>query len=320
MIAFPQLAILCFWELTQNDSGAEIALAIITIVAILSLLIWASVKIIRMARNAQKLGLTPVKKLYADPKTFNKWGFLYVQYNGKKSYSFFTIVLVYVLIKCLFVAFAQGSGVVQAFAFVVIEIAMLVIVCVRTPYLDKKTDAWNIAILAVGVLNAILLIFFTGITKVPGIAIGVMGVLVFVINAIFALVLLILLLVASFSAILRKNPDRLYPVITDDRGSFIKSRTSVDEIKALGTTARQDGHNSSRGSFTERGVGYDRSSASALSNEKAGVQSYTYNRADSHSPSPLRDGDEEIGYHSPNQRGDHNGVVHDWSKQGVGYS
>jgi len=72
---------------------------------------------------------------------------------------------------------------------------------------------------------------------------GVMGVIFFVMNAAFALVLLILVLVSSVYALVSKNPDVRYQPMRDDRGSFIKSSshmTGSTELDALGATARGD--------------------------------------------------------------------------------
>ena len=58
-------------------------------------------------------------------------------------------------------------------------------------------------------------------------------------NAIFALILILLLLVATGYAIFSKNPDVRYQPMRDDRGSFIKSQTNLNtELDALGATAR----------------------------------------------------------------------------------
>lgn len=66
-----------------------------------------------------------------------------------------------------------------------------------------------------------------------------MGVIFFVLNAAFALILLIMLLVASGYALFSKNPDVRYQPMRDDRGSFIKSQTNLTtELDALGATAR----------------------------------------------------------------------------------
>ena len=74
-----------------------------------------------------------------------------------------------------------------------------------------------------------------------GLVTGVMGVIYFVINAAYALVLLLLVFVASCIAIFSKNPDTRYQPMRDDRASFIKSQTTLNnELDALGATARGD--------------------------------------------------------------------------------
>jgi hypothetical protein len=70
-----------------------------------------------------------------------------------------------------------------------------------------------------------------------------MGVLFFVVNCVFALVILLMVMWASVWALLSKNPDTRYQPMRDDRGSFIKSQTNLGttELDALGATARGDG-------------------------------------------------------------------------------
>ena len=63
----------------------------------------------------------------------------------------------------------------------------------------------------------------------------------FFFNAIFALILIIMLIVSSVFAIVYKNPDTRYQPMRDDRGSFIKSQSNLNtELDALGATARGD--------------------------------------------------------------------------------
>jgi hypothetical protein len=68
-----------------------------------------------------------------------------------------------------------------------------------------------------------------------------MGVVFVLYNAVFILVLIIMVLVSAVYAILSKNPDLRYEPMRDDRGSFIRSQTQLDvnkELDALGATAR----------------------------------------------------------------------------------
>ncbi|KIW00120.1 uncharacterized protein PV09_08302 [Verruconis gallopava] len=242
LIGFPQMVVLCFWELTKRDSAAEVVLAICTIITMLVILGWAAVKVWRIAQRSIKMHKNPAYILYSDPKALNKWGFLYVQFKATMYY-FIIVVLGYILIKGMFVAFGQSSAVAQAVGILILDIALLIAVSVMRPYMDKKTNAFNISIAAINFFNALLLLFFSQVFNLPALAIGVMGVLFFVVNCVFAIVILLMVIWASVWALVSKNPDTRYQPMRDDRGSFIKSQTNLGttELDALGATARGDG-------------------------------------------------------------------------------
>lgn len=166
LIGFPQMVVLCFWEFTRNDSSAEMVLAVFTIFTMLAILAWASSKVIRLARRSIAMHKNPAYILYSDPVSLNKWGFLYVQFKAT-AYYFIVPVLVYILIKGLFVALAQGNGTVQAIALVIIEACFLILVCVMRPYMDKKTNAFNISIAVINFISSIFLLVFTRIFDQP---------------------------------------------------------------------------------------------------------------------------------------------------------
>ena len=166
LIGFPQMVVLCFWEFTRNDSSAEMVLAVFTIFTMLAILAWASSKVIRLARRSIAMHKNPAYILYSDPVSLNKWGFLYVQFKAT-AYYFVVPILVYILIKGLFVALAQGNGTVQAIALVIIEACFLILVCVMRPYMDKKTNAFNISIAVINFISSIFLLVFTRIFDQP---------------------------------------------------------------------------------------------------------------------------------------------------------
>ncbi|KAH0033706.1 TRP-domain-containing protein, partial [Aureobasidium melanogenum] len=251
LIGFPQMVVLCFWEFTKRDSAAEVVLAVFTVFTMIGILAWASSKVIRLARRSVSMHKNPAYILYSDPVSLNKWGFLYVQFKAT-AYYFIVPVLAYLLLKGMFVAFGQDNGTLQAIAFLIIEAVFFIIVCVLTPYMDKKTNAFNIAICFFNFLNSIFLLFFTGIFSLPGLVNGVMGILFFIFNAVFSLILLISIIVASAFAIFSKNPDTRYQPMRDDRGSFIKSQTQLNtELDALGATARGEGKTGWKGARIE---------------------------------------------------------------------
>lgn len=166
LIGFPQMVVLCFWEFTQRDSGAEVVLAVFTIFTMLLILAWAASKVIRLARRSIAMHKNPAYILYSDPVSLNKWGFLYVQFKAT-AYYFIVVVLLYLLIKGMFIGLAQSSGTLQAIALVIIETAFLVTVCVLRPYMDKKINAFNIAICVINFVSAWFLLVFTGIFGQP---------------------------------------------------------------------------------------------------------------------------------------------------------
>jgi hypothetical protein len=108
----------------------------------------------------------PAYILYSDPACLNKWGFLYVQYRAT-AYYFVIPVLGYLLLKGIFIAFGQKAQVVQAVAFLIIEAAFLVAVSVIRPWMDKRTNIFNISIAACNFLNAIFLLVFSNVFNQP---------------------------------------------------------------------------------------------------------------------------------------------------------
>ncbi|KAI1978015.1 putative flavin carrier protein 3 [Ophidiomyces ophidiicola] len=241
LIGFPQMCILCLWEMMHKDSPAEVVLAVVMVLAVVASLAWAAWKVIRLAKKSVLMHKNPAYILYSDPSALNKWGFLYIQYRAT-AYYFVVPVLVYLFVKAMFIALAQNAPRVQAFGLFFIELAMLIGVSVFRPWMDKKTNIFNISIAAVNFFNVLLLLFFTEIFRQPGLVTGVMGVVFFITNVAFALILLILVLIASIYAVVSKNPDTRYQPMRDDRGSFIKSQTQLTtELDALGATARGEG-------------------------------------------------------------------------------
>ncbi|TPX15692.1 uncharacterized protein E0L32_000026 [Thyridium curvatum] len=242
LIGFPQMTILCLWEFTQVDSAAEVVLAVFFFFGLLVTLGWAAFKVIRIARRSVAMHRNPAYILFSDPQALNKWGFLYVQFRAS-AYYFIVPFLGYLLIKGIFVACAQHNGTVQAIAFVLIEAAALIAASVLRPWMDKSTNSFNIAICVINFLNAIFLLIFSDVFNQPPLVTGVVGVVLWIANAIFALVLLIMLIVTTVIVFFRKNPDARYQFMADDRASFMKSQTGLTtttELDALAATARGD--------------------------------------------------------------------------------
>ncbi|KAI1501501.1 hypothetical protein F5X99DRAFT_201720 [Biscogniauxia marginata] len=242
LIGYPQMSILCLWEFTQVDSPAEVVLAVFFIAGMTITLGWAASKVIRIARRSVAMHRNPAYILFSDPQALNKWGFLYVQFRAS-AYYFVIPALGYTLVKSMFIAFAQGSGTAQAIGFLLIEAIALIAASVLRPWMDKSTNSFNIAICAVNFINAIFLLIFSDVFSQPPLVNGVIGLILFFLNAIFATILLIMVIISTALVFYRKNPDGRYQFMADDRTSFMKSQsqlTGTTELDALAATARGD--------------------------------------------------------------------------------
>lgn len=166
LIGYSQMCILCLWELTVRDSAAEVVLALFYFVAMTGALVWAAFKVIRIAKRSVSLHKNPAYILYSDPTALNKWGFLYVQYRATAYYFVFP-QLGYILVKALFIAFAQGAPVAQAIGLLIIEASWLIGVSILRPWMDKKTNTFNISIAVINFLNAIFLLIFSNVFNQP---------------------------------------------------------------------------------------------------------------------------------------------------------
>ncbi|KAI1437777.1 hypothetical protein GGR50DRAFT_691802 [Xylaria sp. CBS 124048] len=242
IIGYPQMTILCLWELTQVDSAAEVVLAIFFLLGMTATLGFAALKVIRLARRSVAMHRNPAYILFSDPHALNKWGFLYVQFRAS-AYYFVIPVLGYTFVKSLFIAFAQNSGTAQAIGLLLIEIAALIAASVLRPWMDKSTNSFNIAICAVNFVNSIFILIFSDVFDQPPIVNGGVGLVLFFLNAIFATVLLLMVILSTAMVFYRKNPDGRYQFMADDRTSFMKSQsqlTGTTELDALAATARGD--------------------------------------------------------------------------------
>jgi Transient receptor potential (TRP) ion channel/ML-like domain len=166
LIGWAQMSTICFWELVERDSAAEVVLAVVMWLSMAVVLGWAAFKVITLARRSIAMHKNPAYILYSDPTCLNKWGFLYVQYRAT-AYYFVIPVLGYLLLKGLFIAFGQNAEVAQAVAFLIIEAAFLVAVSVIRPWMDKRTNIFNISIAACNFLNAVFLLVFSNVFNQP---------------------------------------------------------------------------------------------------------------------------------------------------------
>lgn len=243
IIAFPQVSILSIWEFTQRDSPAVVVVAVAILIVIFGLLLYGVVKVILRGRESIRLYKTPAYLLYGDLEFLNRYGFLYVQFKADM-YWWLMPLLCYSFFRSLFVAVLQNNGKPQAFIIFFIELAYFISICWIRPYMDKRTNAFNIVIHLVNFLNSLFFLFFSNVFNQPPIVSSILAIVLFIVNAVFALFLLIFTVVTCVLALVHRNPDARYQPMKDDRGSFIPKIQNINdnpkldkELLDLGKTA-----------------------------------------------------------------------------------
>lgn len=110
--------------------------------------------------------------------------------------------------------------------------------------MDKSTNAINVTICVVNFLNAIFLLIFTDVFDGPGLMTGVVGILLWILNAAVTLILLVILIITTTVVFFKTNPDNRYQM-ADDRTSFMRSGSvlnTTQQLDALAAAARGDTH------------------------------------------------------------------------------
>ncbi|AOW05735.1 hypothetical protein B0I72DRAFT_132956 [Yarrowia lipolytica] len=239
----PQLLVFSLWEFYTRDSAAVIVLACFFLVLTLGVLCFVCFRVVYFARKSIREHNTPAYLLFGNPRILNRYGFMYLHFNANH-YWYCVLQLAYTFVKAIFIAYGQQSGKTQAMAIFIIELFYFALLCWRKPYMDKRTNALNIAISLVTLINSFLFTFFSRIYGQPASVSSVMGVIFFILNAAFSLVLLIIVIVTCTIAILSKNPDKRYHPAKDDRAYFMPNQDGLhgdNEFNALGNAA-QEGH------------------------------------------------------------------------------
>lgn len=248
LIGFPQISLMCMWEFCQIDSISILILAIILFLSAFFLLYHAAIKILIVGKKSIMCFKNPAYMLYGNRVFLNKYGFIYVHYRANCYYMVF-ICLTYIFIKCLFVALLQKHGKIQSLVLFSIELFYFIMITKLKPFMDKRTNYFNIAISLISTLNSLAFVFFSYVFSQPHIISSIIAIIFFLVNAIFSIFLVIFTFLTCTLALMRKNPDARNKPMNDDRVSFLQKPTGVlsddpeknDELLRLGQTAMQ-GH------------------------------------------------------------------------------
>lgn len=237
-IGFTQLVILSFYEFTQNDSPAVIVLAILFLILALGVIGWSCYRTIIIGKKSVKEFNNPAALLYGESNILNKYGFIYTMFNASK-YWFGSVILGYNFIKGVFIALCQPQAKVSVVVVFVADLAFTIYLFIQAPYLNKPTNIINYCMAIVNTLNSFMFLFFSDLFGQPAPVASIMAWIFFILNAAFALILLIFIIVFSVLSVLSKNPDARFAPARDDRTSFqrmssVKRKSQFNDEKTNG--------------------------------------------------------------------------------------
>lgn len=238
-IGYPQMCVLCLWELTHHDSAAEVILAITLWLGMSGALGWATFKVFKRARTSQALNRTPAYALYSDPAYLAKWGFLYATYKAQRFY-FSIALLAYIVIKGMIIAFSQSNPDAQSIVLLIFETAFMVATIVIRPYMDRAANGFAITAATLNFLTAVFIFIFSNVFGQPALMIGIMGVIFFFYNAFFVLALLIFLLIGLYYAVKLQEPAGPYQRLADRSSIHSSTHRVASELQPLEKIAQGD--------------------------------------------------------------------------------
>ncbi|PWY65721.1 TRP-domain-containing protein, partial [Aspergillus heteromorphus CBS 117.55] len=204
-LGFFPVCILCPWEMQQQDSSAEIILAVLVFLFMLGMLGSAAVGFVLLTKEQSSLSRRRVAYIFSsNPFYSSDWVFLFM--STWRAASFFVAAdLAYLLCKGMVIGLSQPTAVAQAVFLLILEVVQIIVLCRLRPWSDKKLKRFSITLATIRMVDAIFLLVFTGVFSQPAMMTSIMGVIYVLYNAIMAIILLLNLLIASWHAMRSKD-------------------------------------------------------------------------------------------------------------------
>ncbi|UNI14945.1 hypothetical protein JDV02_001522 [Purpureocillium takamizusanense] len=196
----------CIFQFTHGDSWAAKTLAGVTLAIFTGILAFFSWKIWIVASKLKEAE-GDASGLYEDKKIWVKYSLFYESY--KKDYWWvFVPAIVYMFVKGCALAVADGHGLAQTIAQLVIEGLMLIMLLWSRPYERKSGNIINIVIAVVRVLSVACILIFVEEFGIRQTTQTVAGVALIAVQSALTGVLAILIAWNAINACCKANPHR----------------------------------------------------------------------------------------------------------------
>ncbi|KAB5536390.1 hypothetical protein GE09DRAFT_971193 [Coniochaeta sp. 2T2.1] len=238
----------CIFQFTHGDSWAAKTLAGVTlglftgVLAFFSWKIWWTARKLRMAEG-------DVSGLYDDKNIWVKYSLFYESY--KKDYWWiFVPTILYMFAKGFTLAAADGHGMVQTIAQLIIEGIMLMLLLWSRPYERKSSNVINIIIQVVRVLSVVCILVFVEEFGIAQTTQTVTGVVLIAVQSTLTGVLAILIAWNAIVACCKENPHRKRRKEMEQMQRDMDTLTPLDARNSLLLDRKQTGFPDTSDSFS----------------------------------------------------------------------
>lgn len=196
----------CVFQFTHGDSWAAKVLAGVTLALFTGVLLFFSWKIWSTARKL-KQAEGDASGLYDDKDIWVKYSLFYESYR-KDYWWIFVPTIIYMFSKGCILAAADGHGMVQTIAQLIIEALMLGLLLWSRPYERKSGNVINIVIQVVRVLSVVCILVFVEEFGIAQTTQTVTGVVLIAVQSALTGILAILIIWNAIIACCKENPHR----------------------------------------------------------------------------------------------------------------
>ena len=194
----------CVFQFTKGDSWAAKTLAGVTLALFTGILILFSWKIWRTARKLKRME-GDIGGLYEDKSIWVKYSLFYESYR-RDYWWIFVPTIIYMFVKGFVLAAADGNGMTQTIAQLIVEGLMLILLLWSRPYERKSGNVINIIIQVVRVLSVACILVFVEQFGIAQTTQTVTGVVLIAIQSALTGILAILIAWNAILACCKENP------------------------------------------------------------------------------------------------------------------
>jgi hypothetical protein len=233
----------CIFQFTHGDSWAAKTLAALTLTAFTGVLAWFTFKIWQTANRLKRMD-GDAAALYENKDFWLKYSMFYDSYK-KDFWWLFVPAIAYMFAKGCVLAAADGHGLTQTIAQLIIECLMLALLVWNRPYERRSGNVINIFIQIVRALSVICILVFVEELGIAQTTQTVTGVVLIAVQSLLSAALAILIMVNALIMMCKENPHRKRRKEAEKLNRDLDNLTPLDARNSLLMDPKDAAHASS---------------------------------------------------------------------------